>query len=187
MKAFGMMGFPRESSRSSILWFDLALTDFCAPWKGKLVVSWPRPERSWWRRAHRNVIPVAAVLEDSALDAAMPEWERIDLSWDELAVLPTRWQAAMKQWRAVYFIFDEADGKGYVGSACGRDNVLGRWRNYAARGHGGNKLLRERDRKSFRFTILQRVSPDMDRDDVIRLEETWKDRLHTRSPHGLND
>jgi hypothetical protein len=187
MKAFGMQGFPRESSRSSILWFDLALTDFYARWKSKLVVGWPRPERSWWRRAHRNVIPVVAVLEDSALDAAMPEWERIDLSWDELAVLPTRWQAALSQWRAVYFIFDEADGKGYVGSAYGRDNVLGRWRNYAARGHGGNKLLRKRDPKSFRFTILQRVSPDMEHDDVIRLEETWKDRLHTRWPHGLND
>ncbi len=95
MKAFGMKGFTREGSRSSVLWFDLALTDFYAPWKGKLVVGWPPPERSWWRRAHRNVIPVVAVLEDSALDAAMPEWERIDLSWDELAVLPTRWQASL--------------------------------------------------------------------------------------------
>jgi hypothetical protein len=37
--------------------------------------------------------------------------------------------------------------------------MLGRWRNYAAHGHGGNKLLRERDPKSFRFTILQRVCP----------------------------
>jgi hypothetical protein len=132
------------------------------------------------------VIPVVAVLEDSTLDAAMPEWDRIDLTWDELAVLPMRWQAAMKEWRAVYFIFDEVDGKGYVGSAYGRDNLLERWLNYAASGHGGNKLLRKRDPKSFRFTILQRVSPDMDRDDVIRLEETWKDRLHTRPPHGLN-
>jgi hypothetical protein len=64
--------------------------------------------------------------------------------------------------------------------------LLERWLDYAASGHGGNKLLRKRDPKSFRFTILQRVSADMDRDDVIRLEETWKDRLHTRGPHGLN-
>jgi hypothetical protein len=33
---------------------------------------------------------------------------------------------------------------------------------------------------------LQRVSPDMPADDVIRLEASWKLRLHTRSPFGLN-
>ncbi len=69
-----MKGFTGEK-RSSILWFDLALTDFYASWKGKLTVSWPPSERSWWRRAHRNEIPILAVLEDSALDAAMPEWD----------------------------------------------------------------------------------------------------------------
>jgi hypothetical protein len=37
------------------------------------------------------------------------------------------------------------------------------------------------------FTILQRVSPDMEAEDVIQLEATWKKRLHTRPPHGLND
>ena len=39
----------------------------------------------------------------------------------------------------------------------------------------------------FKFSILQRVSPDMDETDVIRLESTWKERLHTRDPLGLND
>lgn len=187
MKAFGMGGFTEDDPRSSCLWFDLALTDFCAQWKGKLIIGWPPPERSWWRRAHRNAFPVLAVLEDSALDAAMPSWDRIDLSWDDLAVLPGRWRAALSQWRGIYFIFDQSDGKGYVGSAYGSQNLLGRWQNYSATGHGGNRLLRHRDPKNFQFTILQRVSPDMDADDVIRLEATWKDRLHTRSPGGLND
>ena len=71
--------------------------------------------------------------------------------------------------------------------AYGDTNILGRWLNYAASGHGGNVLLRQRDPKTLRFTILQRVSPDMDAGDVIRLEGTWKERLHTRSPFGLND
>lgn len=184
LEAFGM---ERWAEGSSLLWFHLALTDFYAEWKGKLVVGWPPPERSWWRRAHRNVIPVVAVLEDSALDAAMPEWDQIDLTWDELAVLPARWQAVLSQWRGIYFIFDEADGKGYVGSAYGSDNLLGRWRNYAASGHGGNRLLRHREPKNFRFTVLQLVAPTADAEDVIRLEASWKDRLHTRAPHGLND
>ena len=187
MKAFGMQGFTGGDGRSSILWFNLKLTDFYESWKGKLIVGWPPPERSWWRRAHRNEIPVLAVLEDSALDAAMPEWDEIALTWDELGVLPTPWRSALAQWRGIYYIFDSSDGKGYVGSAYGHANLLGRWQNYADSGHGGNRLLRQRDHRKFRFSILQRVSPDMDNNDVIRLETTWKERLHTRQPYGLND
>jgi len=187
MKAFGMKGFSRDEGRSTLLWFDLVLTDFYVDWKGKLIVGWPPPERSWWRRAHRNEMPVLAILQDSALDAAMPSWDEISLTWEQLSILPTRWKSALAQWRGVYFIFDTSDGKGYVGSAYGDGNLLGRWLNYAASGHGGNTQLRKRDPKNFRFTILQRVSPDMDADDVIRLENTWKERLHSRPPFGLND
>jgi hypothetical protein len=59
--------------------------------------------------------------------------------------------------------------------------------DYAARGHGGNVLLRQRDPSNFRFTILQRVSPDMEQDEIVALENSWKKRLHTREPYGLND
>lgn len=188
MKAFNMKGWDvKEAGRSSHLWFDLALTDFYAHWKGKLIVGWPPPERSWWRRAHRNAIPVLAVLEDSALDAAMKEWDEIEFTWEELKILPTRWRSKLNEWRGIYFIFDNLDGKAYVGSAYSESNILGRWLNYAATGHGGNRLLRQRDPITFRFTILQRVSPDMPAADVIQLESSWKRRLHTYAPHGLND
>ena len=30
-------------------------------------------------------------------------------------------------------------------------------------------------------------APDMEADEIIRLEATWKARLHTRHPDGLND
>jgi hypothetical protein len=185
MKKFGMKGL--SGDRSSVLWFDLLPTEFCSPWKGKLIVGWPPPDRSWWRRAHKNTMPVLAILEDSALDAAMPGWDEIALNWEDLGVLPTRWKFVLSQTRGVYYIFDTSDGKGYVGSAYGDGNLLGRWLNYAASGHGGNALLRKRDPRHFRFSILQRVGPDTDANDVIRLEGTWKKRLHTGPPYGLND
>jgi hypothetical protein len=183
LRKFGM----QERGRESLLWFDLSITDFYAEWKGKLIVSWPPPERSWWRRAERNVIPVAAILEESAFDPEPKVWDEIVLTWEELSVLPPRLRAKLSEWRAIYYIFDTADGKGYVGSAYGGTNLLGRWLNYGDRGHGGNVLLRQRDPKNFCFSILQRVSPDMEPADVIRLEGTWKERLHTRQPFGLND
>jgi hypothetical protein len=187
LKGFGMRGFAEEIDRNSVLWFDLELNQFYSDWKGKMVVSWPPPERSWWRRAHRNEIPIIAIAEESLLEAGMPSWERIAISWDELQVLPSSWKTALSHWRGIYFIFDYSDGKGYVGSAYGSNNLLGRWQNYANRGHGGNRLLIQRDPKNFSFTILQRVSPDMDAQEVIIVENSWKERLHTRSPFGLNE
>ena len=85
------------------------------------------------------------------------------------------------------FIHDLSDGKSYVGSAYGEENILQRWREYARSGHGGNKHLRGRDATNFRFAILQRLSPDLPDAEVIRAEATWKERLLSRWPSGLND
>ena len=74
---------------------------------------------------------------------------------------------------------------GYVGSAYGAENILGRWRSYAKTGHGGNRSLRASAPADLRFSILQRTSPDLEASDVIALEASWKDRLHTRQ-FGLN-
>ncbi|HEY3637267.1 MAG TPA: GIY-YIG nuclease family protein [Rhizomicrobium sp.] len=181
------LGMESNRTRPLILWFDLRAEDFYPAWKGKLIVGWPPPDRTWYRRAHKNVVPVRAILEDSALDGAMPEWNSLDLTWAQLRVLPTKWRNRLSEWRAIYYIFDESDRKGYVGSAYGAENLLQRWLSYAATGHGGNRLLRMRDPANFHFSILERVSPDMDPESVIALETTWKKRLHTRSPGGLND
>lgn len=185
----GMLGFTREkaATRKHIRWFDLSRTELLRHWKGRLVVGWPPPERSWWRRADRNVFPVEAILEESAFEASMPQWDEITVPWASLSILPSKQRAALSQWRGIYYIFDESSGKGYVGSASGAENILGRWLSYAKSGHGGNKLLKGRDSAKLLFSILQRVSPDHPSEDVVRLESTWKARLHTRAPYGLNE
>jgi hypothetical protein len=188
LKTFGMDGWTNEAERSAVLWFDLELTDFYRDWKGKLVIGWTPPERSWCRRAHRNSFPILSILEESAFSKAMPHWRAINLTWQQLHGLPSTWRAKLHEWRGIYYIFDTSDDKGYVGSASGESNLLGRWLDYAASGHGGNRLLRRpRNPENFQFTILQRLSPDLAPAKVIRVEGTWKDRLHTRHPHGLNE
>ena len=182
MKPFGLGGI---KNRETALWFDLEPMDTYNEWKGRLVVKWP-PGRLWWRWAKSNDFPIHAIHEESLLDAEMPSWERLSLTWEDLRVLPTKWKTALRQWRGIYFIFDVRVGKGYVGSACGEENILGRWLEYAASGHGGNRKLREQQPTDFLFTILQRTSPDMERDEIGQLESSWKDRLHTRDS-GLND
>lgn len=182
----GYRGFASDDSRHTILRFDLELLPLLADWRGKLVVRWPPPERSWYRRAHKNVMPVMAIREESWFSGPLPRWDEVEFTWAELAILPSRWRAALEQWRGIYLIWDASDGKSYVGSAYGTTNILGRWENYALSGHGGNVLLRQREPSHFRFTILQRVSPDMEGAEVIRLETSWKIRLHTLAPNGLN-
>jgi hypothetical protein len=184
MKKFGMEGF--SGTRPSIQWFDLKLVEFYGEWKGKLVVRWPPPERSWWRWASRNEMFVDAIFDESVLTSGMPSWESLILTWDRLGHLPNRWRIVLSQWRGIYYILDASDGKGYVGSAFGSENILGRWLNYSATGHGGNTQLRKRDPTKFHFSILELVSPALEKEKVEQLESTWKARLHTRE-HGLND
>lgn len=187
LKKYGARGWDEEGVRPLRLWFDLILLKNCyCDWKGKLIINWPPPERAWFRWAGRNQFPIHAISEDSAFDDATKEWFEIELTWAELAVLPTRLKSRLREWRAIYYIFDKLARKGYVGSAYGKDNLLDRWKDYGKFGHGGNRLLLKRDARNFRFTILERVSPDMEAREVIQHEESWKRRLHTHHPLGLN-
>jgi hypothetical protein len=186
LMSLGMNGSAGDDSRETILWFDLELLDFHEEWKGKLIVKWPGQEVSWWRRANLNVIPVISILENSQLVEELVSWDKVNLTWDDLRILPSSWKSALKAWRGIYLIFDTNGGKSYVGSACGDNNILGRWENYAVKSDGGNQLLRGRNPSGFLYTILQRVSPDMDVAEIVKLESSWKDRLHSRFPYGLN-
>jgi hypothetical protein len=185
MRRHGMVGW--RDSRRTIRWFDLCRVAGWNLWTGRLIIDWPRPERAWWRRAHRNELNVKSILEESRLLPEMPAWKQIDFTWEQLKQLPNSWRSVLAQWRGIYLIFDSSTRRGYVGAAYGRENLLGRWLNYAHTGHGGNVRLRRSDPGDLRFTILERVSPDLDTADVIRLEASWKRRLHTRYPSGLND
>jgi hypothetical protein len=186
MKPFGLAGFTATPHRQTILWFDLKLTDLYANWKGKLIIDWPPPERSWFRWANRGEFQVKSILPESALATAVPPWDEIVLSYDALKNLPNSWKAVLANWRGIYLIVDTSDRKPYVGAAYGADNIYGRWMNYARGKNGGNKLMQGRDPKNFRFSILQRPSPDITVDEIVVIENKWKQRLHTRHPHGLN-
>ncbi len=80
---------------------------------------------------------------------------------------------------------DRTDGARYVGSAYGETNLLGRWLTHVDGDGGVTVQLARRNPADFRFSILERVSPDMEARDVIAIEHGWMTRLHTRT-HGLN-
>lgn len=130
-------------------------------------------------------LPVKQITAEPALAAAPPDWRQFIMSGAEVRVLPEAWAARLREWRGIYLIVDETDGARYVGSAYGQNNLLGRWQTHVAGAGGVTAKLRHRDPVNFRFSILERVSPDMLHDEIVVLEHTWMNRLHTRQ-FGLN-
>lgn len=186
LREHGMLGWARKGRKRG-LWFDLQLDGtFYAEWIGRLIVKWPPPERAWWRRAERNTLAIDSIATESHFASAMPEWRELVLKWSDLALIPASWKAALREWRGIYLIRDLRDGLAYVGSAYGVENLLGRWQNYAKSGDGGDRLLKGRKPDSFVFSILERLGPDLEPQEVIQIESAWKKRLSSRSPCGLN-
>jgi hypothetical protein len=180
LKKFGAQPIP---DGESFLWVDLKPMDFYPQWKGRLEIDWPPPERVWCRAANaRANFPIRAVHDESVFDQEMKPWRELCFTCDDLDFLAPSWEAELLRWRGIYFIFDVKENKGYVGYAL---NILSRWRDHVAR-RGDAKKLKQCDPRNFRFTILERASPDLDEDELRDLESTWKVRLHTRK-YGLND
>lgn len=96
----------------------------------------------------------------------------------------------MENQKAVYLIVDTKTGKKYVGSAYGDNMLLGRWRNYIANGHGGNKLLKSLDfeyiKENFKYYILEIFKSSVDDEIIINRESFWKEVLLTRTDFGYN-
>lgn len=180
LKKFGARPIP---DGEAFVWFDLNPIGFYPEWKGRLEIDWPAPEIAWYRIAKAATnFPVRAIHDVSIFDEEIDSWQKLSFTCDELECLPPSWEAELQRWRGIYLIFDVKKNQGYVGYAL---SILTRWRDHVAR-RGDAKKLKHCDPRNFRFTILERTSPDLVEADLCQLESTWKDRLHTRQ-YGLND
>ena len=171
--------------RSEYQHFDLRLTGALSEWSGRLIVNWPPPEIGWFKWASKSTFPIHAITEDSLLVKQIPHWKDVSLTCDALKVCPEAWRAELRRWRGIYFIFDTAQAKGYVGSAYGDENIWQRWSTHAKRG-GDAKKLKHCDPRNFVFTILEVTNHEMTVDEIVKIEINWTLRLHTIA-HGLND
>ncbi len=127
-----------------------------------------------------------------------PGYDRVDLSWTDLKEVLKRdnWRTALENQKGIYLITDTATNKRYVGSAYGKNMMLGRWSEYVRTRHGGNaelvKLVGAKGEKyiedNFRYTILEihkNLTPD---ETIIERESFWKDVMLSRDPkYGYNN
>lgn len=103
------------------------------------------------------------------------------------------WSSALSHLNAIYLQIDTKTGKFYVGSAYGEEKLWKRWKDYVYTFHGGNKLLKElieEDsayiRQNFKYSILEVLPPNIEKNAVIDRENYWKELLLTRK-FGYND
>ena len=82
------------------------------------------------------------------------------------------------------YIFDVSDARGCVGSAYGGQNLLGAGELRGPPFAAGCAVAAARPQQLPVRHPSARLA-DMDVAEVIRLEASWKERLHTRQPFGL--
>lgn len=158
------VGFPLEGRfEGKYDYFDLEPVDNLKEYEHRLVIEWGRAALSWHQKGttEKDILAI-----DSPVKKPFIGYDKVVLTYAELKeVVENRdvyelWQAALSAVNAVYLIVDTKSGQQYVGSAYGKDGLLGRWRIYVDSLHGHNKLMKEvicahPDRyKFFQFSIL---------------------------------
>ncbi|MFA4923671.1 MAG: GIY-YIG nuclease family protein [Ignavibacteriaceae bacterium] len=103
------------------------------------------------------------------------------------------WKTALTSVYGVYLITDKKNGKMYVGSAYCKDSIWSRWGSYINNGHGGNtrleQLVIEEGKEyltNYQFSILEISSKVKSKDEIIKREVHWKEKLLSRE-FGYND
>ena len=192
------VGFPLEGRfEGKYDYFDLEPVDNLKEYEHRLVIKWGRAALSWHQKGttEKDVLAI-----DSPVKKPFIGYDKVVLTYAELKEVVENkdvyelWQAALSAVNAVYLIVDTntKSGQQYVGSAYGKDGLLGRWRIYVDSLHGHNKLRKEvicahRDRyKFFQFSMLQILPKTLTDDEVIHTESLWKEKLQSIR-FGMND
>lgn len=190
-----VIGCDDAARTTSLLPYTFAPLAEYAKWEGRVIVdvAYAHQNGRVWATKVMDVASVHEVIpSDFEFDDEFPGYHNVDLSWRELAVIVASetpsWKTALRNQWGVYLITDTSNGKHYVGSASGADELWGRWSAYAA-GHGGNAQLRslpvEHIQKYFRFTLLETTGALTETDEVLARENHWKRVLDSRA-HGYN-
>lgn len=182
----GHRSTPEAKAREVLgrLHFMLTPSEALASLRRRLIVADPGG-RAYVRLADTTALDVLEIKRIASVTPLMPAWDALALTATDLRTLPRDWGLRLAEWRGVYLITDESDGARYVGSAYGRENLLGRWRSHIAGPKGVTDELRLRDTVNFRFSILDLLAPTADVDEITRKEHVWMNRLHTKR-FGLN-
>lgn len=163
-----------------------------------LIIDWGLSTRSWHQHLKQGDKDKTVIeIKQKGYTKAFKGFLDFILDYEELCQIVKNpmankeWHTMLSSVAGIYLIVDSQTGNQYVGSAYGKEGILGRWKNYVANGHGGNKELKELCSssssypKSFQFTILHTLPKSLTHKEVIAYETLFKNKLGSRA-FGLN-
>ena len=170
--------------------YDLKLDERMKDFSKRMVLNWGEGYRSWVQRAekqNKDIIEIHKRFEEPPF----PDYFSFRRQIVDIPTLYPTWRSVLQITKGVYLLVCNKTGAQYVGSATGDNGFLGRWNAYAADGHGGNKLLKERNQRDYTVSILETVGSKAQRREVLALEALWKEKLGSRAERlgdefGLN-
>ncbi len=164
--------------------YQLAPLPDLSEYAGRLWIDWGKGKRSWIQRGDKVPKPVVELRRSFGEDP-FPGFAALLLNLSEMETLPAAWEEALRATRGIYLLTCPRTREQYVGMASGPDGFLGRLREYAASGHGGNIGLKSRKPSDYQVSILETVGDKATLADLLTLESRWKSKLQSREM-GLN-
>lgn len=190
--AIRLTGFNNETKQYNYIRIPLLLDDY-----SKRIVLYKKTRFSFYCSQLKlfEVENIYAPESDRTV-APFTDYESVELTFSELKeVIANKYADYYKPLstvKGVYMIIDGNTGNQYIGSAYGNEAIYSRWANYALTCHGGNleliKLYEEYGEEyfnSFKYFILRILPKKTPADDVISVENYYKERYMTRK-FGLN-
>lgn len=182
--------------QSADVFYQLEETDLFRDLENRLIIDWGKGVINWYYKG-TNQKPILAIQnadpkEFIGFDKLVLEHSQLESIVNDVTGEYLNYRVALSSVKGVYLILDKTSGDQYIGSAYGDDGIFGRWKEYANPPyHGGNKRLikilnEQNDRfKSFQFCILQIFSKSATKEEVIEVENRFKEKLGSRV-FGLN-
>ena len=187
----GYSKYPRENSH----YYNMKLSDHPINlYKNRVVIEWTSPIAWHQYDLGKEITQIRA----KGFVRDFTDYYDFVLSFDELKAILNQpegnpeWISKLSGVSGVYLIVDIKTGSQYIGSAYGARGFLGRWENYAANNHGGNKSLIDLTKSNdnyasnFQISILRVMDKSSSKEQVINAESFLKRKLGTRV-HGLNN
>ncbi|MBT2700437.1 GIY-YIG nuclease family protein [Bacillus sp. ISL-40] len=164
--------------------------------KDRLVINWSGGAINWIQWLDRREKEVVQLLPKGYV-SYFPGYLNFILTHDQLKKIIENpdahkdWHKMLSAVAGIYLIVDTTSGKQYIGSASGKEGLLGRFKTYAKGADGGNVELKKLidanplHAKMLQFTLLETLPLSLTAKEVLVREELYKKKLGSRK-NGLN-
>lgn len=157
--------------------------DAFIPYEGKLLIDWGGGTRSWGQYADRKLKPITE-LRRTEDEPPYPGHGAFVCQLSQIEALPMSWRAILTSVRGIYLLTCPKTKEQYVGAAFADGGFLTRWTQHALM-KGDALAFRSRDPEDYRVSILEVAGSLATDDDIVRMEQRWKEKLQSREM-GLN-